>query len=395
MKKRLTLLRFILILSVIMTISACGGGGGGGGAESNSNSEFVSLDDADAVFEALIFALNGNNGEVVVGVPPIRSVSINAPIVSSFPDVILTNRGSNERIDIVFQIQQLIEEVYVRVVGSTKYVQLNEGGNPNINNESESISLIIGLSDDLGDGDFCVEISTKDQGGLVSDTAEVCFTLSNQEGDERVVHFADFSSNSTLSTLNFDNGDVNNIGPTGFSLTDIAFLDGRLYGVTSRNLVEIDRDTGVGILVGSIGSIGSSGVNALEGRDGNLYAATASGQFLTIDPTTGLGSEISLFDSNAGSSGDLVFDKDGLKLFGTVKVAGSITDQLIEVNPKTGEMSFLGETGFNDVWGLVFFRNQLLGLTRAGEFIILNPATGVGTLVEETDAFSAGGASAE
>ena len=391
------MIKNVLISAWVLSLLLLGGCGGSGGdtptGDSDNTGSFnISIDDADAILTGMAFLFNGNSGNVIQGNPPVRSVDVNSPTVTSSPDTIETNRGSSERIDIVLETASVIDEVFVRISSATKHIKLTDTSGVSVSGGAEAISLIIGIPSDIEDGQFCVEVSVANRQGLISDTAVVCFVVSNQEGDSRVVHFADFSTNSTLSTLDFDNGDVNSIGATGYSLTDIAFLDGKLYGVTFTQLVEINTVTGEASL---IGSTGSSGINALEGRNGILYAATTSGQFLTIDASTGLATGVSNFGSGAASSGDLVFDEDGLNLFGSVIVPGSATDQLIKVNPQTGETTFLGETGFNNVWGLAYFRNQLLGLTNAGNFIILNPETGAGTLVEDTNAFSAGGASAE
>ena len=150
-------------------------------------------------------------------------------------------------------------------------------------------------------------------------------------------------------------------------------------------------DSGAGTL---ISAFGFGGVNALEGNATTLFAGTTDGNFLTIDPDTGIGTVVNSFGSGAFSSGDFVFDGNMEKLFGSLVVPGSSTDEIVTIDPSTGLTSFIGETGFNNVFGLAFFRNQLLGLTSVGELIIIDEITGRGTLVEDTQAFSAGGAAA-
>ena len=361
--------------------------GCGGGSDNTDNSN-TSLS-ADEILSELTFQLKGNEGSFIEGDVPFDNTSIFPSIISS-PDVVETNISSTERIELVFGTEAIIEEVYLTVAGASGYYSFtkNDGAQ---NADTESVSISVGVPSAIQDNSFCMNISVKDSNQSLSRKVEICFSVSDENEANRVIYFADFSSNSTLSTLNFDTGQVTNIGPTGYQLTDIAFLGDELYGVSFTDLIKINLETGVGTLVGNIGS---SGVNALEGDADILYAGTTAGEFLTINPITGYGTPIGYFGSGASSSGDFVFDGNMELIFASLIVPGSLTDELALIHPENGLTSFVGETGFSQVYGLAFFRNQLLGLTSNGELIIIDTSTGVGTLVNNTQAFSAGGAAA-
>jgi len=345
---------------------------------------------ADEILDALTILVNGEEGLLTQGALPSASAKT-FPAVASFPDLIKTTKLSKERIDLVFDIDSNIKEIYFTIDGASEYYTFtkNEGST---GDSTESVSITIDIPETIDNGSFSTTISVKDENEFVSETVVVNTVVDEEEAQKRVIHFADYSYNSTLSTLDFDSGEVINIGSIGHKLTDIAFFNGQLYGISATSkLISIDLATGEGTV---IGNTGVPNVNALEGSETVLYGATRNGQFIAIDPTTAEGTVISSFDLNAFSSGDLVFDKNNEFLYGSLVVPGSSTDQIVTIDPTTGATNFLGETGYNEVWGLAFFRNQLIGLTRNGEFIIIDPKTGKGTFIENTEAFSAGGAAA-
>jgi len=320
------------------------------------------------------------------------------PSVISSPDVVITDQTSNERVDVIFSVDSALDELYVTVEGADEYlaflIQEEQSASSMSNSTSsantEAVSFGIELTEEVQEGNFCLVLSAMDKTGLLSEKVQVCFTISNDEqGNDRTIYFADFSSNSVLSTLDFDTGEVANIGSVGYELTDIALYEGRLYGVTFTKLLEIDLATGEGQL---IGDIGYNRVNALEGGANGLYAGTQDSEVILVDVETGAGDVIGTLDDSAYTSGDFVFNADDSVLYGSVVLPGYDNDYLVTINPETGESTLVGDIGFDQVYGLAFFRDQLLGLTDAGEFIIIDPNTGLGTLVDNTEAFSAGGA---
>lgn len=359
---------------------------------SDENEVIPNLDtDSDLVLESLTISLDGETGNIETGTLPFSDES-EYPSLISYPDAIKATRSTLERIDLVFEVESNIEEVYFSIQGASQYYAIDKN-DMSIDSGKQAVSLLIDIPSFIENDTFCTLISVKDSNQSVSKLTQICIELSENSVDERVIYFADFSYNSTLSTLNFNTGEVIDIGLTGFSLSDIAFFEDELYGVNlNSDLISIDLDSGQGSF---IGNIGISDVNALEGHDGLLYAATSNGEFLTIDPTTAQGSILGLFGSDAFSSGDLVFDPRSNFFYGTLVVPGSFnTDELATIDPITGETNFIGEINYSSVWGLALLRNQLIGLTAFGEFIIIDPNTGEGTFIETTDVFNAGGAAA-
>lgn len=362
-----------------------------GCSEENEDIPSIETDsELNSILESLTISLDGETGNIETGTLPFSEGSAYPSLISS-PDAIKATRSTLERIDLVFEVESNIEEVYFSILGASQYYTIDKN-DMFIDSGKQAVSLLIDIPSSIENDSFCTLISVKDSNQSVSNLIEICIELIENPVDERVIYFADFSVNSTLSTLNFNTGEVNDIGLTGFSLSDIAFLEGELYGVNlNSDLIAIDLDSGQGSI---IGNIGTSDVNALEGHDGLLYGATRNGEFLTIDPTTAQGSVISLFGADAVSSGDLVFDPRINSLYGTLVVPGLSTDELVTIDPITGETNFIGETNYSSVWGLALLRNQLIGLTTFGEFIIIDPNTGEGTFIETTDVFNAGGAAA-
>jgi hypothetical protein len=390
MEMVIMLRRLSIILTSLLFLFGCGGGSGSSDSDDTPNINTSSS--ATEIIKNLGITLANQTGQVVDGNSPIASTGPSIPIVKSAPDSILTSSGNVERVDILFDTEFRLQEIYIAIDGADAYIRVDNPNTDVVVNNAEVISLLFNISENIESDAFCVEISGMDSQDSVSASIDVCFSIAEDNSDSRVVYFADFSTNSTLATLDFDTGDVKSIGSTGLQLTDIGFLDGQLYGVTFTELVSLDKTTGSSSMVGSMGV---SGVNALVGRDGMLYGMSTTGEYFTIDPVTGSASIIKTIGSGAGSSGDLVFNYDGTILWGTVIMPGFNSDQLIKIDTVTNNVEFVGDIGFSAVYGLAYLRGQLLGLTAAGEFIIIDPNSGKGTLVENTDAFSAGGAAVE
>jgi hypothetical protein len=389
-------LRKIILASITASaLTACGGGGGGSSQapapidnnDTPDNEPTVALND-------LTVSLGDQKGAFVQGSIPYSQDSSSA-VVTSAPDMVKTNASSKERIDLVYAVDSSIEEIYFSMSEEDGHISFSKeqmaSALATSTAQTEAVSLIVEIPELADNSDFCTTISVKTANQMLSDLTEVCFSVDEQNASNRVVYFADHSANSNLSTLNFDTGEVVDIGATGYALTDIAFFGDELYGVTFTQLISIDLETGEGAVVGNIGI---NNVNGLEGGEYLLYAGTTDGEFLSIDPQTGEGTIIDFFGSGATSSGDLVLNEDNDFLYGSLEIPGSATDAIAKIDRITGATEIMGDTGFDEVWGLALFRSQLLGLTTDGELIIIDRTRGNGTLIENTDSFNAGGAAA-
>lgn len=116
------------------------------------------------------------------------------------------------------------------------------------------------------------------------------------------------------------------------------------------------------------------------GDDVLVGTRNADGMVFRINPMTGATTAIGDM-AGFSSSGDLV----AVTGFGTVQTAdnGSSADRLIRLAPQTFAGSAIGSTiGYADIWGVAFWKNKIFGFTQAGEFVTIDPTTGVGTLVQ-------------
>jgi hypothetical protein len=179
--------------------------------------------------------------------------------------------------------------------------------------------------------------------------------------------------------------------PTGMEteeMTDIALDgDGKMVGVSFGNLYSVDKETAECTFLAPLGS-GFNGLSFVEGADATaqtaLVGATTLGEWYTLDPNTGAAVLIGTYGGGMSSSGDIVFVRDA-GAFATVNHPDFETDVLVSVSPDSGEATVIGETGFQSIWGVGYWGGQIFGFTDNGEFILIDAATGLGTLVETVD----------
>jgi hypothetical protein len=156
--------------------------------------------------------------------------------------------------------------------------------------------------------------------------------------------------------------------------TDVARSStGDLFGVTSNSLYKIDA-AGTPTL---IGSLGTTNVNALAfSSSGSLYAAGGS-NFYTVNTQTGAATLVATVPSFF-SSGDLVFDPLGNRFLATSATLGSSSDTLYSID-LNGVGTAIGDTGFNNIFGLAQDGGIFYGYTVNRLQIRIDPTTGVGT----------------
>ena len=173
-----------------------------------------------------------------------------------------------------------------------------------------------------------------------------------------------FASPSSLYTINNITGVATLVGSIGYSnITDVAFRDNVLYGVTFNSFVSIDPATGVGELVGPLGY---GDMNALAVSDsGVFYATSTNGTFISVDEEIGKGLYIGNFGSGIGSSGDMAFAKDGT-LYASITRTGFTTDWLATINLQSGQASPILDLGYSGVYGLSLLNDELYGVTTTG-----------------------------
>lgn len=377
------ILRIILLLSLfgsLVLLSSCD--------KESPQEETFSNTALDSLLIELSVNLLGQTGTIEDGLIPFDSNS-SSPLLVSGPTDIDTRWAANERIDLVFEVDAAIEEVYFTISGADTYYSFT---NPptEIPGQTQAVSLIFHVPAEGPGNTYCLSISVKDNEQRLSNRRDVCIRFLDEAPEDRLIYVIDSAPNSILSTFNFNTSQIVEIGPTGFEILDIAFVGNDLYGVTaSSELINIDPVTGESNI---LGPLETSAVYALESNRSSLYGLTASGSFMNINRETGETTLVSEIGSGITSTGDLSYQFFLEKFYGTVNIEGSINDQFIAINSENGATEFIGDTGFNDILGMALVRNQFYGLTKDGKIIILERITGRGTLVEIIDDFCVGGA---
>jgi hypothetical protein len=179
------------------------------------------------------------------------------------------------------------------------------------------------------------------------------------------------------------------------TVTDIAVdKNGRMTGITFTELLSIDTSTAECTRVAPL----SGQLNGLSwirtGDNSEILAATGfDGSVQRIDPATGMTTKIGSLGNDQKSSGDIV----SVASYGTLitLIGGPGTDgsdQLARVDPATGTATVIGPTKFRHVYGVGFWGNRVFGFTQDGEFILIDPKTGEGKLVQRDRAYPFWGA---
>lgn len=164
------------------------------------------------------------------------------------------------------------------------------------------------------------------------------------------------SSDNTLMTVDPATGDVTDIGNASgiVSLGDLAFNSGGTlfsYGAVpsseggALNLLTIDTATGAATLVGETGLGGMNGL--AFSSTGTLYGLSSS-LLVTLDPTTGAEtSRVSLNPdkpaNNFARFGNLSFVE------GELFSIDRRLDELVSINTATGDVTSIGELGFDGI----------------------------------------------
>jgi hypothetical protein len=194
----------------------------------------------------------------------------------------------------------------------------------------------------------------------------------------------------------------------GSGFYDIAVDDGKnMIGIAAEGLYSIDSETAACLSVfdfpqGSPHFFSLSyvkGVDAEALHDDKLIAASVEdGQWVLIDWP---GENINNIFVHLGyydpahyewlSSGDIIsvqVGRDSFVTYATLKCPnyedpGCESDWLAVIDPKDGSAELIGQTGYQQIFGLGYWGDQVYGFTNGGEYITIDVETGQGTLVQE------------
>jgi hypothetical protein len=196
---------------------------------------------------------------------------------------------------------------------------------------------------------------------------------------------------SSLYRVDPDTFAITKVGDFGFSvleeMTDLGIdANGALVGVSRTSVYAVDASTAHATLL-STGTIGGqfnglSFVPSAGGPDILIGTTNSDGNVYQINPMTGAATAIGNMGGSYVSSGDVV----SVAGFGTVQtVPGSTHDVLVKLAPGTYAATPIGSnTGFDEIFGLGFWKGKVFGFTSAGQIITIDPMTGVGTQVATT-----------
>ncbi|MFH2007223.1 MAG: hypothetical protein ABI333_11600 [bacterium] len=180
-------------------------------------------------------------------------------------------------------------------------------------------------------------------------------------------------------------------GYTGEQMTDIALDEnGYMVGISFYHVFAVDKDTAECAHLAPLqaGLMGFNGLSYVEGVGidpgvPTLVGVNQNGDYMIIDPVTGQSTSAGGYGGGFGSSGDLVYVR-GAGAFATASHLSYGSDVLVQINPSNGAATVIGETGFQDIWGLAYWGGQVFGFTDGGQFLTIDITTGQGTLVEST-----------
>ncbi|MBA3454801.1 MAG: hypothetical protein H0T42_17065 [Deltaproteobacteria bacterium] len=172
------------------------------------------------------------------------------------------------------------------------------------------------------------------------------------------------------------------------SMTDIAIdKTGVMIGVSFTSVYRIDVTNAVATRISDSLSGTFNGLSFVPaqmlgttGDDVLVGTRNADGVVFRIDPMTGHASAIGNMGQFA-SSGDLV----AVTNFGTAQTAdnGFSADRLVRLAPQSFAATPVGtDIGYADIWGVAYWKGKIFGFTSGGEFVTIDPTTGVGTLVQ-------------
>lgn len=256
-----------------------------------------------------------------------------------------------------------------------------------------TISLVLGLAaaacgpkvsggDDDDDDSPLVDAAGSDggpDGDVVSENADV------------YAHTA-----STLFRIDPDTYDITEIGRfTGDaefdSMTDIAIDgDGQMIGISYTRVYRIDHQTAVTTRAGAgelpqdfngLSFVPSVEAFGFEGPDVLIAGRNSDGKIFRIDPVNGTATQIGDMGGVHATSGDIV----AVRGFGIVATSsgGALTDLLVRLAPNSFAATPIGDgSGWNTIWGIGFWKGKVFGFSDSGDFMVIDTATGDGTLVE-------------
>ena len=178
-----------------------------------------------------------------------------------------------------------------------------------------------------------------------------------------------------LWTIDVSTGSQTLVGTTNVAFFEIAMSPaGLLMGVTGQgDLYRIDTASAATELVGSLGLEDPGGWNSMDfDSSGMLYVARE--RLLMVDSQTASATVVG--ETGFVASGDMAFAPDGA-LYMSAKSDTGI-DDLVRIDPTTGQGVLVGSVGYSSVLGLDFLGDTLYGATSSSLLITIDTESGAG-----------------
>ena len=179
---------------------------------------------------------------------------------------------------------------------------------------------------------------------------------------------------STVGDFTFDGDAVN--------ITDIALnRDGEMIAISLGEIFAVDRTTAHATKLADSSEFGFTSLSFVPDPANPqnaeiLISANFAGEVYRIDPNTGISTLIGDYGvdnqgRDIGSSGDIV-SVIGFGTVATVNVEDEPNDFIAWINPTTFEASLIGDTGFDRIFGVGFWRGTVYGFTDNAEFLTID-----------------------
>ena len=172
------------------------------------------------------------------------------------------------------------------------------------------------------------------------------------------------------------------------TMTDLAMdADGVMIGISFTQVYRIDPTTAATTFIGQatlqqafngLSFVPSQLALGTSGPDVLVASRNNDGRIFQIDPVSGAVSQLGDMGAAYKSSGDIV----GVHGFGMVATVMGVMptdpDVLVQLAPGTFAATPIGtSTGTAGIWGLGYWKQRLFGFSSAGDFVEIDPTTGV------------------
>ena len=229
----------------------------------------------------------------------------------------------------------------------------------NDSTDSDETGEVLDSTDTGDDSDTGSSTDTGDSGEVAT---EAVYLNTSSE-----LYSYDTATNAAVLIAPFTSG--------GWPLTDVVDiaidLSGHMFGTTFAALYSVNPTTAECTYIADVAE-SLTGLTFVS--DGRLVGAGSSVSF--VDTTTGALTPL-LGSGRWSTSGDIIGLPDG-KLYWTVYGDGS-GDELIQIDPNTGNAVDIGSTGTASIWGLGYAAGAMIGFTDGGKVIDIDPATAMGS----------------